>query len=302
MAKLGTYTLMDGKIIETERAQVSVASSAVLYGLSVYSVFFGKNTDDGLLGFRIPEHLLRLKQSSQIIGFDTVDHILEQDAFMASIHELIDANKPTVDQFFRVTIHATELVPGVRTSKLALALSVFMYDAENIMPQDKARLKTSLWRRTSDTAIPARAKVNGAYVNSALAKQDAIDSGFDDCLLLNHNGYVSESSAANIFMTKRGTLITPDCASDILEGITRRSIIELAEKVGIPVIERKVALTELYTADEVFACGTSAFVSPVTELDGRIINGNEVGTLTLQLREALKHAQADSDDEWTTLL
>jgi len=302
MAKLGAYTLMGGKIIETELAQVPVTSSAVLYGLSVYSVFFGKQTKEGLLGFRIPEHILRLKQSARMIGFDSTDQLLETETFLASINKLIEVNQPTQDQFFRVTVHATELVPGVRTSNLSLALSVFMYEADNILPQDKARLKTSLWRRTSDTAIPARAKVNGAYVNSALAKQDALDSGFDDCLFLNHNGYVSELSAANIFMVKRGTLITPDCASDILEGITRRSIIELAEQAGIPVIERKVALTELYTADEVFACGTSAFVSPITELDGRIINGNKAGALTLQLREALKEAQADSNNAWTTNL
>ena len=302
MAKLGVYTLMNGKIIETEKAQVSVASSAVLYGLSVYSVFFGKYTTAGLLGFRLPEHIERLKQSSRMIGFDSIDHILEKESFLKSIHELIEANQPKTDQFFRVTIHATELVPGVKTSGLELTLSVFMYEAENILPQDKARLKTSLWRRTSDSAIPARAKVNGAYVNSALAKQDALNAGFDDCLFLNQNGYVSESSAANIFMVKRGELITPDCASDILEGITRRSIIEIAKEKNIPVIERKVALTELYTADEVFACGTSAFVSPITEIDGRVINGNEAGKITLELREALKQAQADKNNPWTMLL
>lgn len=302
MAKLGKYALMGGKIVETEKAQVSVASSAVLYGLSVYSVFFGKHTKDALLAFRIPEHLTRLKQSARMIGLTGAEKLLDTDDFLTQIKELIKVNQPAKDQFFRVTIHATELVPGVKTADLDLTLSVFMYEAENILPQDKARLKTSLWRRTADTAIPARAKVNGAYVNSALAKQDALDSGFDDCLFLNQNGYVSELSAANIFMVKRGQLITPDCASDILEGITRRSIIELAEKAGITVVERKVALTELYTADEVFACGTSAFISPITELDRRQINGNEPGDMTLKLREDLKSAQSDSNNSWTTIL
>ncbi len=144
-----------------------------------------------------------------------------------------------------------------------------MYEAQPILPATGARLKTSLWHRTADTAIPARAKVNGAYVNSALAKQDALDSGYDDCLILNHHGYVSELSAANVFLVKNGVLITPDPASDILEGITRRSLIALAKAAGIEVLERKVALTELYTADEVFACGTSSFVSPIIELDNR---------------------------------
>ena len=302
MAKLGPYVLLNGEIIEAEKAQLPIASSAVLYGLSVYSVFFAKLTENGFLLFRLPQHIQRLKQSGRMIGFSNAEELLDEEVFLQNIKKLFAANEPKTDQFVRVTIHATDLIPGVRTSNLNLVLSVFMHEAKNILPQDKARLKTSLWRRTADTAIPARAKVNGAYVNSALAKQDALDAGFDDCLFLNQNGYVSELSAANIFMVKRGTLITPDCASDILEGITRRSIIELAEQASIPVIERKVALTELYTADEVFACGTSAFVSPIVEIDGRIINGNTAGEITLQLRTALKTAQSDPSNSWTTLL
>ncbi|MCA9359582.1 aminotransferase class IV [Candidatus Kaiserbacteria bacterium] len=302
MAKIGKYALMGNEIIETADAQVSIASSAVLYGLSVYSVFFGKYTPEGMLCFRIPEHLKRLRDSAKMIGLSNVEEELEKDLDIEKIKELIKLNEPKTNQFFRVTVHAISEVAGVRTSNLELKTSVFMYEAVNILPQDKARLKTSLWRRTADTAIPARAKVNGAYVNSALAKQDALDSGFDDCLFLNQNGYVSELSAANIFMVKRGELITPDCASDILEGITRRSIIELAKEAGINVVERKVALTELYTADEVFACGTSAFVSPIVDIDGRKIASGQCGPITKNLRNALTEAQAGSKGDWTTLL
>ncbi|MCA9360869.1 aminotransferase class IV [Candidatus Nomurabacteria bacterium] len=302
MAKLGKYALMGNEMIETSEAKVSVASSAVLYGLSVYSVFFGKHTSDGILCFRIPEHMKRLKESAKMIGLSNIEEELAKDLDIERIKELIRINQPTTDQFFRVTVHATELVPGVRTSNLELTTSVFMYDAVNILPQDKARLKTSLWRRTADTAIPARAKVNGAYVNSALAKQEAIDCGYDDCLFLNQNGYVSELSAANVFMVKRGELITPDCASDILEGITRRSIIEIAKKLDIGISERKVALTEVYTADEVFACGTSAFVSPIIDIDGRQINAGQPGPVTTKLRQLLLEAQSDASSNWTTLL
>lgn len=302
MAKLGEFALMGDEIVKMEDAKVSVASSAVLYGLSVYSVFFGKHTDEGMLCFRIPDHLKRLKESARMIGLSHVEEELEKDLNIEKIKGLIRVNKPTTDQFFRVTVHATSEVAGVRTSNLKLITSVFMYDAVNILPQDKARLKTSLWRRTADTSIPARAKVNGAYVNSALAKQDALDAGYDDCLFLNQNGYVSELSAANIFMVKRGKLITPDCASDILEGITRRSIIEIAEELNIPVIERKVALTELYTADEVFACGTSAFVSPIIDIDGRKINTGNSGEITKKLREKLVEVQKDINSNWTSLI
>ncbi len=301
MANIGKFAVLDGQVVPFAEANVSIASSAVLYGLSVYTVFFAKYTPDGLLAFRIDEHLERLRLSSKLIGMDDVSDLTEKKAFLNTLSDLVKANEPKANQYFRVTIHATELVAGVKTRDLKLSLSIFMYEAENILPQDGSRLKTSLWRRTSDTSIPARAKVNGAYVNSALAKQDALDSDCDDCLFLNQHGYVSELSAANVFMVKRGELVTPDAASDILEGITRRSIIKLAIESGLKVNERKVALTELYTADEVFACGTSAFVSPITEIDNRQIGDGGPGPITLKLRSLLKKAQAEPN-KWSTLL
>ena len=292
MANVGKYAIFDNDIIETKEANVSITSSAVLYGLSVYSVFYGHLIeDDKFLLFRLEDHLHRLRQSAKLIGFTVPDDTIYTASLLTQLRELIAKNKPTTNQFFRVTLHAVEEVPGVRTRDLKLSLSLFMYDAVNILPQDQARIKTSLWRRTADTAIPARAKVNGAYVNSALAKQDALDAGFDDCLFLNQHGYVSELSAANVFLVKNGTLITPDSSSDILEGITRRSIIELAKEAGIQVIERKVALTELYTAEEAFACGTSAFVAPIINLDGRTIGTGKAGKTTKNLKDKLQRIQ-----------
>lgn len=302
MANPGKFIALNHEILPAAAASVSVASSAVLYGLSVYSVVYGKKTDTSLLAFRLNDHLKRLQQSAHLIGFDSVTELVDGPTVAATIKKLIEANEPTADQFIRITIHATELVPGIRTRKLGLSISIFFYDAQNILPQDKARIKTSLWRRTADTAIPARAKVNGAYVNSALAKQEAIDCGFDDCLFLNQHDYVSELTAANIFMVKQGILVTPDASSDILEGITRRSVIELSAKLAIPVIERKVALTELYTAEEVFACGTSAFVSPITEIDSRTIGSGIMGPVTKQLRNCLLEIQADEKHPWITTL
>jgi branched-chain amino acid aminotransferase len=302
MANIQKHMAFEGKIVPTAEATISVASSAVLYGLSIYSVIYGKYTEDGMLLFRVADHLKRMQQSANMIGFDTTDELTDATRVTQTLSELIAINQPTCDQFFRLTIHATDLVPGIKTRNLTLSLSIFMYDAQNILPQDSARIKTSLWRRTADTAIPARAKVNGAYVNSALAKQDALDSGFDDCLFLNQNGYVSELSAANIFMIKNITLITPDTSSDILEGITRRSIIELANTRGLTVIERKVALTELYTADEVLACGTSAFISPITEIDNRIIGTGKIGVLTQSLRDELAVEQGNKKHAWIIVL
>lgn len=301
MANIGKFAALDGKIVPFEETNISIASSAVLYGLSVYSVFFAKKTENGLLGFRIPEHLERLRQSAKLIGMDDVSHLTQEADFVETMRELAKANQSEVNQCFRVTIHANELVPGVRTRDMNLSMSVFIYDAKPILPQTGAKLKTSLWRRVADTAIPARAKVNGAYVNSCLAKQEALNSGCDDCIFLNQFGYVSELTAANLFLVKNGVVITPDPASDILEGITRRSIIEIARESGLEVVERKVALTELYTADEVFASGSSTFIAPVIEVDGRTVGQGAVGPITEDLRAKLKIAQ-NSPGNFTTLL
>lgn len=300
MANIQPFMAIDGVIVPAKEATVSIASSAVLYGLSVYSVIFGRIENGGTLLFRVPEHLKRLAQSAKMIGFGSLEEFVDISSVLETIKSLNGVNKPTKSQFYRIAIHAIDLAPGIKTSGLTYSVSIFSYDAENILPQDKSKIKTSLWRRTADTAIPARAKVNGAYVNSALAKQDALDSGCDDCLFLNQNGYVSELSAANVFMIKDGTLITPDTASDILEGITRRSIIEIAKTLDMQVIERKVALTELYTAQEVFACGTSAFVSPITELDNRQIDEGVPGEITKKLREKLSTIQGDGNHQWVT--
>jgi branched-chain amino acid aminotransferase len=299
MVQIKPTMALDGVLLPKESVHLSVASSAVLYGLSIYSVVYGKKTDTGYLLFRLSDHLKRMQQSAAMLGFGSVNHLVDESAVLQTIKALNSINKPDNDQFFRITIHATDLVPGIRTSNLNYSISIFSYDAENILPQDGSRIKTSVWCRTADNAIPARAKVNGAYVNSALAKQDALDSGCDDCLFLNQNGYVSELSAANIFIIKNNTLITPDTSSDILEGITRRSILEIAKECDISVVERKVALTEIYTADEAFACGTSAFVSPITTLDSRIIGTGKIGPITEQLRSLLKMRQSDLAHFWT---
>lgn len=274
------------KIVPIVDAHLSVASSAVLYGLSVYSVFpvLFVNTKPAI--FRLMDHYDRLVNSAKIIGMDTFQKNLDFNKFKKAVKELVKANNLRQDSFIRATVHVSALVPGTRSRGLETKLSMFMYEASPIVPQNGARLKTSVWRRVPDTSIPARAKVNGAYVNSVLGKQDAIDSGYDDCLFLDTNGHVCELSASNVFMVRAGVLITPSTSNDILEGITRKTILELARKMKIPCVERNIDLTELYIADEVFACGTSTFIAPIIEIDRRKING---GTITLKLKKEFEN-------------
>jgi branched-chain amino acid aminotransferase len=182
---------------------------------------------------------------------------------------------------------------------------MFIYDAIPILKPTGARVKTSVWRRIPDYAIPSRAKVNGAYVNSVLAKQDAIDSGYDDCVFLDKDGHVCELSAANIFIVRHGKLITPDSTSDLLEGINRRTVIELAKDMGIEVIERSIDLTELYIADEIFASGTSANIAPIIEIDARKIADGKAGEITKKLQKLhndIRHGNSEKHKKWLTKL
>lgn len=288
MAKIYEKAYFGDKIVPISDANVSVASSAVLYGLSVYTVFPILKTSRGLAAFRLHDHYQRLLNSAKIIGIDTFQPEWSYERFERAVAELVGANKITETVFVRATVHVSELVPGTKSRGLKTALSMFIYEAKPIIPQDGARLKTSVWRRVPDYSIPSRAKVNGAYVNSVLAKQDALDSGYDDCIFLDAQGHVCELSAANIFMVRDGVMITPDTASDILEGINRRTVLELAADLGIPTKERSIDLTELYVADEIFASGTSAFIAPVIEIDKRKIGDGKIGPVTENIRKAYR--------------
>ncbi len=271
------------KLVDFNQAHLSIASSAVLYGLSVYTVFPVNKTRQGLIAFRLIDHFNRLRESSQIIGLDSFIKVWDYPKFEEAVKKLVKANRVDQDVFVRATVHTVDVVPGMRSKGLQTEISMFVYPAHPILPKDGVRLKTSVWRRVPDYAIPARAKVNGAYVNSVLAKQDAVDSGYDDCIFLDAQGHVCELSASNIFLVRGGVLITPSKTSDLLEGINRRTIIELAKIEGIEVEQRTVDLTELYIADEVFTCGTSAFVAGISEVDGRQIADGKNGPITRKL-------------------
>jgi branched-chain amino acid aminotransferase len=300
MARVYPQAWFGDGLVPVEEATLSITSAAVLYGLSVYTVLPVTVSRDGArLGFRLGDHYRRLVNSERIIGIDTWEPAWSEPRFEAALAEVVRANEITEDVFVRVSVHVDAELPGTRSRGISTRLSMFVYEAEPILPLDGARLKTSVWRRIPDYSIPSRAKVNGAYVNSVLAKQDAIDSGYDDCIFLDAAGHVCELSAANIFIVRGGALITPSTAQDLLEGINRSTVLALAESMGVPALEREVDLTELYIADEVFACGTSTYIAPVIEVDARVVNGRAVGPLTAQLRERYLAVLRGEDDEFS---
>ncbi|PIR83448.1 branched-chain-amino-acid transaminase [Candidatus Kaiserbacteria bacterium CG10_big_fil_rev_8_21_14_0_10_56_12] len=302
MARIYPKAFLGNKIVPLKQASLGVATSAVLYGLSVYTVFPVSMTKKGPAAFRLTDHLTRLRNSARIIGIDTFEKRWGLTAFEKAVAATVRANRIREDVFVRATVHVSAQLPGTRSRGLETTLSIFVYEATPILPTRGARVKTSVWRRIPDYAIPSRAKVNGAYVNSVLAKQDALDSGYDDCIFLDVAGHVCELSAANIFIVRDGTLITPGASSDILEGITRRTVLELATDFGLPVVERTIDLTELYVADEVFASGTSAFVAPISEVDARQIGDGASGPVTKRLREAHRHVLHGESTQYEAFL
>jgi branched-chain amino acid aminotransferase len=286
MAYIYPTVYLGDRLAPAADATLSITSAAVLYGLSVYTVLPVTITQDRqAVAFRLSDHYRRLVNSARIIGIDTFEPVWSEARFIEAVKEVVLANEVAEDVFVRASVHVDEQLPGTRSRGTSTLLSMFVYRAEAILPLDGARLKTSVWRRIPDYAIPSRSKVNGAYVNSVLAKQDAIDSGYDDCIFLDASGHVCELSAANIFIVRGGVLITPSTASDLLEGINRSTVLLIAEHLGVPAHEREVDLTELYIADEVFACGTSTYVAPVIEVDARDVNGRSVGPITASIRE-----------------
>ena len=306
MARIYPKMFFGNGLVGQDEAKLDITTSAILYGLSVYTVFPVLKTRGGkLAAFRLEDHYNRLCESARIIGIDGFNGEWDFKRFTDTTRQLIKENTIEEDVFVRASLHVDEKLAGTRSRGLHTTLSMFAYEAAPILPQNGARLKTSVWRRIPDYSIPSRAKVNGAYVNSVLAKQDALDSGYDDCIFLDGQGHVCELSAANIFIVRNGALITPDLATDLLEGINRRTIIDLAKKAGVEVEIRPVDLTELYIADEVFASGTSAFVASVVEVDARKVADGKPGPLTQKIKKlhgAALHGADKDHTGWLTSL
>jgi branched-chain amino acid aminotransferase len=213
------------------------------------------------------------------------DHISYED-FCTVITELLDANNATEDVIVRPTYFIDECMKGTKMTGLKCSLSVFIMPFGDYFDKENLRVCTSTWTRISDLAIPARAKINGSYVNACLMKNEALLNGFDDCIALDNQGFVTEGAVANVFCVKAGKLITPGIESDILEGITRDTVIQLANEIGIPVAIRQIARSEMYAMDEIFFCGSSARIWAIKSVDHRQIGAATTVTIQMQIEYA----------------
>lgn len=283
---LPRYAYFQGQIVPYADAKVGVMTHALNYGTGAFGGIRGywNPEEDQLFVFRILDHYHRLLNSARLLCA-TLD-LTEEDLRDITLR-LLQMEGLRQDCYVRPLVYKADEIIGVRLHDLHDEVAIFAVPFDRYVERDdSAHVTISSWRRIDDNAVPARGKITGAYVNSAFIKTDALRSGFDEALVLTNEGHVSEGSAENIFMVRNDVLITPPVTDNILEGITRRTIMILAEdELGLRVIERPIDRTEIYVCDELFLTGTAAQVTAVTRVDHRSIADGSMGPITGQLRQ-----------------
>ena len=274
------------RFMSLSEAKLPVMTHAFLYGTACFEGIRGNwNEDDGQVYlFRLREHYQRLRMSSRILRIELP---YTDDQLCDLTKEVVARAGYTEDIYIRPIAYKSAEVIGPRLHDVDDDFLVFVMPFGNYLDPDAGiRCMTSTWRRVDDLGIPARAKVNGLYVNSALAKTEAQENGFDEAIMLDERGHVSEGSGENIFIVRKGKLVTPSPSDNILEGITRDSVITLArDELSIETVERSIDRSELYVADECFMTGTAAHVTAVVEVDRRAIGGGTTVPVTGRLQQ-----------------
>jgi branched-chain amino acid aminotransferase len=275
-----------GEYVPLRDARVNIMTHAFMYGTAVFEGIRAYwNPEQGVLyGLKLREHMERIRRNAGMLlmtGLPPVDELVR------IITETVRRNGFREDVYIRPQFYKSSRAVGVRLHNLEHDLTVFALPFGNYIDTESGvRLMTSTWRRNADDALPARGKITGGYVNMAFQKSEAELNGFDEALVLTHDGHASEASAANMFIVRDGLLITPTVTDDILEGVTRRAMFELAEVLGVPVEVRSISRSEVFIADEMFLCGTGVQMSPVIEVDHRPIGSGAVGPISKRMLDA----------------
>ncbi|TGK80558.1 branched-chain amino acid transaminase [Leptospira montravelensis] len=278
------YTYFEGKIVPSEDAKVSVQTHALQYGTGVFGGIRGyyNEAKKNLFVFRLPEHCKRLENSTKIMQLQIQ---ITPEEIQSIILDLLRKNEAKQNVYLRPFIYTSALQLSPRFHDVKADITVYALKLDDYLDtQNGLTTIVSSWQRFSDNQIPTLSKVSGGYVNSALAKSEAVQNGMDEAIFLDARGFVSEGSAENLFIVRDGVIHTPTIPSSILEGITRRSIIQIAKDLGIQVVERDIARSELYIADELFFSGTGVQVAWVKEVDRRVIGNGNIGPITKKIQ------------------
>ena len=280
-----TYAYFKSQFVPVDQAKISIQNNTFQYGTGVFEGIraYWNPEKRQLYIFRLVEHYLRMLRNCRVLKLN----IGKDEKELSEITvELIRKNRPETDTYIRPIAYVDSEGIGPKFVGYPTGFAIYTIPlGDYIDVSSGIKVGFSSWRRINDNTIPARCKVTGGYVNSALAKTEALEHGYDEAIFLTENGFISEGSAENLFLMRGGKLITPAFSEDILEGITRETVIELArEELGIETVERPIGRTELYVADEAFLCGTGAQVSPMIEVDKRPLGNGRIGPITAKIQ------------------
>lgn len=297
--QLPKHAYFEGQIVPFEQATVSVMNHTLNYGTGAFAGVraYWNNDEEQLFVFRPLDHFARLLNSAKLLSME-FDYTPE--SLTRIVLELLQTEGWQTNTYIRPLIYFADNLIGVKLHDLNPRLTMFSLPfGEYVKNVEGASVTFSSWNRIDDNAIPARGKITGAYANSAFIKTDAQRAGYDEALVLTKDGHLSEGSAENFFMLRDGVIVTPPITDNILEGITRRTVIELIqEEIGLTVVERPIDRTEVYLADEAFFCGTGVQIAAITSVDKRPLGSGQMGPIVSQLRDVFFNVVEGRNDKY----
>ena len=293
------YAWFQNQCVPFEEAKISIATHALHYGTGAFGGMRA-NPDPQQAGtmllFRADRHARRLSQSARLLLTD-----LSEETILSSLTAMLRANQPDQPIYLRPFVYTSDLGIAPRLHDIETDFLIYGLALGDYLSPEGVSCRISSWTRQEDRSLPLRGKISGAYITSSLAKTEAVQSGFDEALLLNSRGKISEASGMNLFLVRDGALITPGVDQDILEGITRASVIELAKAMGIPVVERAVDKTELFIADEVFLTGTAAKITPIRQIESTVLRQDRPIMQSLKSKlVAITEGRDPAFEHWVT--
>ena len=297
------FAYFEGKIVPFSEANISIGTHAMQYGTGAFAGIRGYLSADGksINIVRLEAHTARLLRSARLLRMDLP---FDPKSMAEAIVDLTKKNAPTTDVYYRPLVYKSSVELTPRLQGLDDDFACYMLPMGDYLDTTRGmNMIVTSWTRTEDNMIPSRGKITGSYINASFAKDQAMAYGADDAIMLNSRGKVAEGSAANLFMVRDGVLVTAPISGDVLEGITRRSVIELADELGLKVEQREIDRTELYLAEEVFFCGTGVQVAWVQTIDGRTVGNGERGDIAKKLYDTLFgifRGETDTHQDWVT--
>jgi branched-chain amino acid aminotransferase len=284
-----------GEYVPFENATLSIATHALHYGTGAFGgmrVIPNSENNHSAFLFRLDRHAKRLAESARFLHFD-----LKEEMIAETIQEIVKRNKPSTSSYLRPLIYTSGLGIAPRLHDIESDFLIYGIELGDYLSPTGVSCRISSWLRQEDRSFPLRGKITGAYITSSLAKTEAVKSGFSEAILLNSQGKVCEASGMNIFIVRNDTLITPSVDQDILEGITRSSVIQIAKDLGIATIERAIDKSELFIADEVFLTGSAAKITPVNLIENYPLP--KTHPITTVLKDKLTKITENKDSQYS---